>query len=50
MFTQSGEIETLNLLKSKRFVLFMFIENVNLISSVLLKGVIIEEFYIIKYL
>ncbi|KAG4092916.1 hypothetical protein H8356DRAFT_1321700 [Neocallimastix lanati (nom. inval.)] len=27
MFTQSGEIETLNLLKSKRFVLFMFIEN-----------------------
>jgi len=38
------------MLKSKRFVLFMFIENVNLISSVLLKGVIIEEFYIIKYL
>ena len=35
------------MLKSKRFVLFMFIENVNLISSVLLKGVIIEEFYII---
>jgi len=27
------------LLKSKRFVLFMFIENVNLISSILLKGV-----------
>ena len=28
----------------------MFIENENLISSILLKGIVIEEFYIIKYL